>query len=190
VQKTLAYDTPFTKEELDKWRDVFWETRTSGSKEVWNALKNACETEHDTAATMIQLIGLQLPQDSLTTAIDASGVYYRVPICCIQDPDNYCIDAALDALKAKKAPAEKNIKIKVKCLALGDKEVQISNQASVNDVKVAYVNMVDPEKAAAKGVEDESKVRFLCLGKELKDELYVYSYEMFDGIVVQAMIRK
>jgi len=33
-------------------------------------------------------------------------------------------------------------------------------------------------------------VRFFCLGKELKDDLYVYSYEMFDNIVVQVTIRK
>ena len=50
--------------------------------------------------------------------------------------------------------------------------------------------MCDPNKLAAKENPDETKLRFLCLGKELKDDLFVYSYEMFDGIVVQAMIRK
>ena len=50
--------------------------------------------------------------------------------------------------------------------------------------------MIDSAKKTEKGAEEESKLRFLCLGKELKDELFVYSYEMFDGIVVQAMIRK
>jgi hypothetical protein len=24
IQKTLAYDTPMSKEELEKWRDEFW----------------------------------------------------------------------------------------------------------------------------------------------------------------------
>ena len=57
-------------------------------------------------------------------------------------------------------------------------------------IKTAYLAMVDAAKKEEKGADDESKLRFLCLGKELKDELFVYSYEMFDGIVVQAMIRK
>lgn len=87
------------------------ETRTSGTKEVWMALQNACQADHETAKTMVDIVGLTLPQESLTTAIDASGVYYRVPICCIQDPDNYNVDAVMDALKAKKAPAEKMIKV-------------------------------------------------------------------------------
>jgi len=53
VQKTLAFDTPLPEHELVKWRDVFWETRTSGSKEVWAALKNACEADHETAHTIV-----------------------------------------------------------------------------------------------------------------------------------------
>ena len=35
-----------------------------------------------------------------------------------------------------------------------------------------------------------AKLRFFCLGKELKNELFLYSYEMADKIVVQAMIRQ
>ena len=68
--------------------------------------------------------------------------------------------------------------------------MQISNLASVLQIKTAYLSMIDSAKKTEKGAEEESKLRFLCLGKELKDELFVYSYEMFDGIVVQAMIRK
>ena len=74
-------------------------------------LKNACEAEENDAAVLIKVAELQLPQDSLTTAIDSAGVYYRVPICCIQDPDNYEVDTAMDAMKAKKAPKEKNITV-------------------------------------------------------------------------------
>lgn len=59
------------------------ETRTSGSKQVWQLLKNACEASNEDAQALIQAAQLQLPQESLTTAIDQAGVYYRVPICCI-----------------------------------------------------------------------------------------------------------
>ena len=86
---------------------VCLETRTSGSKQVWQLLKNACEADNEDAFALIQAAQLQLPQDSLTTAIDQAGVYYRVPICCIQLPENYNVDNALAAMKAKKAPKEK-----------------------------------------------------------------------------------
>lgn len=38
---------------------------------------------------MITAADLDLPQNSLTTAIDTSGLYYRVPIFCINDPKAY-----------------------------------------------------------------------------------------------------
>lgn len=44
--------------------------------------------------------------------------------------------------------------------------------------------MIDESVKAEHGIAGEANVRFFCLGKELKDELFVYSYEMFDGIVV------
>jgi hypothetical protein len=42
IKKTPAFETPLSKEELEKWRNDFWETRTSGSPDIWMLLKNAC----------------------------------------------------------------------------------------------------------------------------------------------------
>lgn len=33
-------------------------------------------------------------------------------------------------------------------------------------------------------------LRLFCLGKELKDELFLYSYDMIDEMAIQAMIKK
>lgn len=33
-------------------------------------------------------------------------------------------------------------------------------------------------------------VRLFCLGKELKDDLFMYSYDIADEVVMQLMIRK
>jgi hypothetical protein len=33
-------------------------------------------------------------------------------------------------------------------------------------------------------------VRLFCLGKELKDDLFMYSYDIVDEVVMQLMIRK
>ena len=49
--------------------------------------------------------------------------------------------------------------------------------------------MADEAKVAEKNA-DVSKLRFFCLGKELKNELFLYSYDMSDNIVVQAMLRQ
>jgi hypothetical protein len=82
------------------------ETRTSGSQQIWQLLRNSCDEEADTAEAMILACGLQLPQNSLTTAIDENGVYYRVPISCINDPLAYNKNEELQKLKSQNAPPE------------------------------------------------------------------------------------
>ena len=53
IKKTPAYETPLAKHELDKWRKDFWDTRTSGSRHVWNCIKSACEEDPGTAEALI-----------------------------------------------------------------------------------------------------------------------------------------
>ena len=33
-------------------------------------------------------------------------------------------------------------------------------------------------------------IRMFCLGKELKDELFLYTYDIFDDMTVQVMIKQ
>jgi len=72
---------------------------------------------------------------------------------------------------------------------LGAQEVRCSNLCSIEQVKDAYISLVGPEKCGEHNA-DASKLRFLCMGKELKDELFIYSYEMQDNFVIDAMLRK
>lgn len=43
--------------------------------------------------------------------------------------------------------------------------------------------------SAAEGL-NVSKIRMFCLGKELKDELFLYTYDIVDEMTVQVMIIK
>ena len=47
-----------------------------------------------------------MPQNSLTLVIDENGVYYRVPISCINDPINYSVNYQDQKMKKKEAPKE------------------------------------------------------------------------------------
>ena len=64
-------------------------------------LRNCLAPEMDsaTAQVMITASGLTMPQNSLTLVIDSSGVYYRVPIACINEPERYEVNAVEEALK-------------------------------------------------------------------------------------------
>jgi hypothetical protein len=62
--------------------------------------------------------------------------------------------------------------------------MNVSNKLSVSELKQKYL-----AERAQDGVGLEN-IRIFCLGKELKDDLFLYSYEIADGIVMQAMIKK
>ena len=45
------------------------------------------------------------------------------------------------------------------------------------------------EKIDDKSIKPEN-LRLFCLGKELKDDLFLYSYDIIDEMTVQALIKK
>ena len=52
-------------------------------------MRNACTESNETALALISAAELTMPNNSLTTCVDQTGVFYRVPIACINDPVNY-----------------------------------------------------------------------------------------------------
>lgn len=72
---------------------------------------------------------------------------------------------------------------------LGSHSLSVSNQLTIEGLKQNYLEAVGPEKVAEQGLTIE-KVRFFSMGQELKNDLFVYSYNIKDNMVVQAMFRK
>jgi len=142
IKKTPAYETPLTKHELEKWRKDFWDTRTSGSKTIWNCIRSACEESPETAEALILAADLQMPQNSLTLCIDETGVYYRVPICLINDPCSYEADFQAQKLKSKVAPDEVTLSLKVRHAARGDVAMTPSNLLQISEFKQEYINAI------------------------------------------------
>ena len=65
----------------------------------------------------------------------------------------------------------------------------LSNLGTIEMMKENYLSQVGSSKVSQTNV-DITKLRFFCMGKELKNELFLYSYDMIDNMVVQAMIRQ
>ena len=57
---------------------------------------------------------------------------------------------------------------------------------NAGDFKQLYIdNLKDKE-----GEIDKSKIRMFAMGKELKDDLFLYSYSIMNESTIQVMIRK
>ena len=62
--------------------------------------------------------------------------------------------------------------------------MKVSNKTRITDLKTAYMKIIDKTGTPV------DKIRFFCLGKEFKDDLYLYSYDVADGMVIQCMIKQ
>ena len=74
--------------------------------------------------------------------------------------------------------------LKIRHAARGDKILEISNLMPISDFKKEYIAQLKDDSVTAENV------RLFAMGKELKDELWIYSYEMMNESTVQAMIKK
>ena len=76
-------------------------------------LHSACDEDHETAEALILASGLQMPNNSLTLCIDEQGIYYRLPVCVINNPLNYDADFQAEKLKSKEQPPEKYLEVSI-----------------------------------------------------------------------------
>lgn len=72
---------------------------------------------------------------------------------------------------------------------MGDVEMEMSNLIPIAQLKNMYVDLLE-QKELSKGRIDTAQIRLFAMGKELKDDLFVYSYDIMNESTVQVMIRK
>ena len=68
--------------------------------------------------------------------------------------------------------------------AKGDAVLTVSNLKSIAEFKQMYIDKIGEKDLKV------ANLRMFCLGKELKDELFLYSYDVMDEITIQVMIKK
>ena len=109
-----------------------------------------------------------------------------MPICLINDPIGFDADFLAQKLKGKKAPPECMMNLKARHAAHGDVQLETSNLISIVDFKKTYIKNL---KKNGKGLTYD-KIRMFAMGKELKDDLFLYSYDILNESTVQVMIKK
>lgn len=62
----------------------------------------------------------------------------------------------------------------------------MSNNLAVSTLKDNYLKALSLTQSEV----PLTSLRFFCMGKELKDDLFLYSYDINEDMVVQAMFKK
>lgn len=101
IKKTPAWKATITEDELKARREEFWRSRTSGRRQVWLALREAAETDAETALLLLQVAEISPEKDSMMVCLDNTGVRFELPAFVINDPVSYFNGPALKKKKAK-----------------------------------------------------------------------------------------
>lgn len=88
----------WTRSQIDREREEFFDTRVSGRAEVWAALRTTLDLLREgdvaTAQGIIDAAGITVPTGDLCEGCyDENGVLYRLPQCIVSDPDNIADDS-------------------------------------------------------------------------------------------------
>lgn len=67
---------------------------------------------------MIEASELKISNESMTLVIDQTGIYYRVPIACINEPSKFVENSQAVAIREKVKPSEKVLAVSLKPLIL------------------------------------------------------------------------
>lgn len=81
---------PLNQEKLTRMREEFWDTQPSygGDKNIWDALKAACEADMATARLIIDSAGIIIAAEDMTVCYDERGAKYELPTYVLSDPSN------------------------------------------------------------------------------------------------------
>ena len=175
LKKMKAYISPISKEDLDKKRIGFWGTRTEGNEQTWEFLKQVCEMtseEDDTINAMLEAYGLVPYNNCINITYDASGALYEIPNYCINEPYKYEI-----VEEEKEKPNEEKMTFHLK--GTHKTKITCSNYEKVKKVK---------EKLGKKYKVEIDKIRLFFYGKEMKNDLELWNYNVSNDCVVILMI--
>lgn len=180
---------PMTRAQLRRKRDVFWETRSSGVREIWMGLRSSAELRRDgdeeSAKAIIAAIGCTRLKPGKSrrsfSCYDERGSQYVMPRYLFEDPGNMLENrgAALlqsDEQKEGAAPAEamsnESITFTVRLNIGKDLTVTMKEQDTIGQLKEhlsAQLHGLDP-----------TKIRVLARGK-----MYSNSYTIRDPFPIK-----
>ena len=138
VKKTLAWKSTISRPQLVSKREEFWQTRATGRRNIWLVIKNAIEADHETAALLLQMSGIVIKGDNITTLEDTNGNVYEIPPFIINDPICFSNE------KKKAVPKQiikENVEIQVKIRRPGvsdDQVININNMVTGKELKEMY----------------------------------------------------
>jgi len=188
---------------MDRRREEFWHTRTSGSPHVWSMLRMAAEAmlggEVDTANAIVEAGGVMTPNGTLALCYDELGATYEVPMYAYSDPANLT-----DKVESDKAMKEVNMKLRDRGSNADDAtplnaNFRVAPGESLYRISIRKSSLVLELKAAINaevlektdGAQDVpvGRMRLIWWGREMQDDQTLLEAGLLDEQMIQVYLR-
>lgn len=181
IMKMRGYISNISKEELDKKRNDFWESRIEGKKETWEFLRNICENkeiQQEEIQTYLSAYGIVPYRNCINVTYDNSGGLYEIPNYCIHDPSVYDLPE-----EHKSKPKKKKIKFIVR------KEIDVLQLEFSNYTQVTKIKEYLSSKFPGCNNCPIENIRLFFGGKEMKNDKEIWFYNVEEGSTVLILIK-
>lgn len=180
IKKMKAYKSNLKIDELNSLRDDFFITRIKSQGEIWKNIRHACLIDSERSLNLITALKLKTINGCINHLKDSKENHYVIPNFCINDP---YLEKIVKEINIKNK--EENMVFLKLCNAYTQHKVdlEIDDRLTVLDMKVLYT-----EKAGVEG--NYSSIRMFFGGIELKNENFIYQYDLKSGFMIIVMVRK
>lgn len=190
LKKMNGYECNIEMDELVKKRKDFWDSMYSGSKDIWDLLRNFCEGdfEPNELKEIMAASELSTYKGCINVVFDSRGNMYEIPNYCIHDPVSWNIPKY-----TLQKPKEKKIRIVIRN-GIVDLKVETTNLCPMKEltehiIKKFPFDRIDKSVKISGQIKD-SQLRFFHYGKEIKPNDLLYMLQVDDESIILMMIRQ
>ena len=138
-KQTPAWRATLTRSQLDAKRAEFWASRCTGSRHVWLTIRQAVEADHETAALLLQMAGISMPEGKISLCVDPTGHIYEVPAFVINEPSAYSQEVVKPLPKPQLV--YETVTIKLRCMGVErDAAITVDTRETIAKLKTNRIN--------------------------------------------------
>ena len=181
IKRMKGYKCTLQIDKLNQKREEFWNERCAHGNpnyKTWRVINQACVYDEYRANMLLEEYSLTTNDGCINHIVDKKGNHYIVPNYCINDP------YFEKEFKIEENIEKKSFKIILYEVAVNkNTEIEVNNLMSGEELKKLFCQKY-------KISMNNYNIRMFFSGNEIKNEHYLYQYNILDGYKVQVMKMK
>ena len=173
IKKMKGYKCKLCIDELNEKRINFWDEKIKENKD-WEIVQKICIFDEQRAKEILEKNNFKLKNNCVNEIIGPDGTLFYVPNFCINDP-------FFERELIKNNNEEKKIKLILKDIS---EQISLIQEFNNNNKGIDIKNFF---KEKTNLNDNEYKIRIFYCGTEIKNDKYIYEYNLKEEIPIIVM---